>query len=261
MPEEINRVLTDHLSTLLCCPTEQAVCNLQAEGFSNFLNDGKLIPFPETVTFRQDMSALLSNPLVVNMGDVMYDSYLLCQEIAGHRSNIQEKLGLSPKEYFLATVHREENTNGSPRLGLILEAFSRLGRHLPIIWPLHPRTRKFLEATSLGLNLDESQVKIIAPVGYFDMLALGKGAAAILTDSGGVQKEAFFAGVPCLTLRQETEWVETVATGHNVLVGTDPEAIVFQALKTGNLQKTSEPYGRGDAADRILSWIKYLSSI
>jgi UDP-GlcNAc3NAcA epimerase len=259
MPEEINRVLTDHLSTLLCCPTEQAVSNLKAEGFSNILYDGKLVPFPETLAPLPEAGPARWRPMVVNMGDVMYDAYLLCQEIAARRSNILEKLALSPQGYFLATVHREENTNGSQRLGRILEAFSRLGQHLPVIWPLHPRTRKVLEATGLGRKLNESLVKLIAPVGYFDMLILAKGAAAILTDSGGVQKEAFFARVPCLTLRQETEWVETVSTGYNVLVGTDPEAIVSQALNSRRPQAAAEPYGRGDAAGRILAWLRYLS--
>jgi UDP-N-acetylglucosamine 2-epimerase len=259
MPEEINRVVTDHLSMALCCPTEQAVINLKAEGFARILYDGKLAPFPGHLDADVLSESKTGGPLVINTGDVMYDAYLLCQEIADRKSTITAELDLSPQQYFLATVHREENTNGAGRLFDLAEAFCRLSERLPVIWPLHPRTRKALEANRLLDRLKRFPVKLLAPVGYFDILALGKGAAAILTDSGGLQKEAFFAGVPCLTLRGETEWVETLAAGYNVLVGTDPEVIVNQALNLKRPEGKPEPYGQGDAAHRIIAWLERIN--
>jgi len=256
MPEEINRVVTDHLSTLLCCPTQQGVINLKAEGFANIIHDGRLVPLPEGVTPGPITASTPSGAIVANTGDVMYDAYLICQDIAGRESTILSKLKLSPQQYFLATVHREENTNGIGKLAGIVQAFCRLSKYLPLVWPLHPRTRKVLESTGLGQKLHHAPVQLVPPVGYFDMIALGKGAAAILTDSGGLQKEAFFARVPCLTLRSETEWVETIVTGCNVLVGTDPETIVTSALNTRIIQESVEPYGRGDSAHRIIGLLK-----
>ncbi len=258
IPEEINRVLTDHVSTLLCCPTETAVANLRAEGFGHIANAGRLLSDQEAENLAGPNPA--AAPLVVNTGDVMYDAYLLGQDLASRHSKIVEQLGLAPRAFFLATVHRAENTDDPRALARILEAFMELSRRHPLIWPLHPRTRQALAATGLAARLTEAPlVKLLAPVGYFDMLALERQAAVILTDSGGVQKEAWFAGTPCVTLRTETEWVETVAAGLNILAGTDPESIIAAALQPRKRQVETQPYGTGDAAGKILKGISGLA--
>ncbi len=225
MPEEINRVLTDHVSDLLFCPTRTAVENLRREG----ITEG-----------------------VYLVGDVMYDAALQYLELAEKKSCILEHLGLEPRGYALATVHRAENADNPERLQAIfagLEAVARAG--LPVILPLHPRTRKQAEA----LGLRPNSIRVLEPVSYLDMLVLEKNARVILTDSGGVQKEAFFFRVPCVTLREETEWVETLASGWNVLVGCDPERIVRAALAAQPGTESAWPYGEGKAAVRIVNFM------
>jgi UDP-N-acetylglucosamine 2-epimerase (non-hydrolysing) len=222
MPEEINRVLADHISDLLFCPTETSVGNLKREGIT------------EGVSL---------------VGDVMYDAVLMYLELAEQKSRILEHLRLSPKSYALATVHRAENTDDPERLKIIFQGLQALvGKGLSVVFPIHPRTRKKVEA--LGLSLDG--LAILDPVSYLDMLVLEKNARVILTDSGGVQKEAFFFRVPCVTLREETEWVETVETGWNTLAGCDPERVLraVQDVKPGN--EGTKPYGDGQAAERIV---------
>lgn len=222
IPEEINRVLTDHVSDLLFCPTETAVKNLEREGITKG---------------------------VYLVGDVMYDAALQYLALAERKSCILERLGLEPKSYALATVHRAENTDDPERLRAIfagLEGVARAG--LPVVLPLHPRTRKAAEALGLSLN----SVRVLEPVSYLDMLLLEKNARVILTDSGGVQKEAFFFRVPCVTLREETEWVETVEAGWNVLVGWDPGRITQAALEAWPGVESAWPYGDGRAAERIV---------
>ncbi|MEM2001807.1 MAG: UDP-N-acetylglucosamine 2-epimerase (non-hydrolyzing) [Candidatus Methanomethylicaceae archaeon] len=223
MAEEINRVLTDHISDLLFCPTQTAVENLRREGITQG---------------------------VYLVGDVMYDAALQYLALAEQKSRILERLGLRPKEYALATVHRAENADDPQRLRAIfagLEAIAQTG--LPVILPLHPRTRKQAEA----LGLSPNGVRVLEPVSYLDMLLLEKNARVILTDSGGVQKEAFFFRVPCVTLREETEWVETVEAGWNVVVGANRERIVG-AVNRGSLgQRTqADIFGYGRAAERIV---------
>jgi len=252
MPEEINRVLTDHVSTLLFCPTKTAVENLRREGFTNILNEGELIPYP-------------SNPypvslgfLVINVGDIMYDAVLMYLELAEKKSTIKDDLGLRPKGYALATVHRAENTDDPQRLWQIFEGLARIAQEgLPVIAPLHPRTRKALFRLSAPSFPDSSAplLKIIGPVSYLDMLVLEKNALVILTDSGGVQKEAFFFRVPCITLREETEWVETVEAGWNTLVGCDPERVVRVAMEARPMAESSWSYGDGRAVKRILNFV------
>jgi len=223
MPEEINRVLTDHVSTKLFAPTNTAVQNLSAEGI---LGRG-----------------------VQNVGDVMYDAALHYGEKAEQNSQILEQLALTSKSYVLATLHRQENVDDLIRLGNILQGFA--ASKLPIVMPLHPRTRKRLN--EFGLSLPTS-VKVIDPLGYLDMVKLEKHAALIATDSGGVQKEAYFHGVPCITLRDETEWVELVEIGVNRLVGADAEKIsasLSGSLNGGNFQETI--YGQGDAGSKIVA--------
>jgi UDP-GlcNAc3NAcA epimerase len=220
MPEEINRVLTDHASEKLFAPTETAVGNLAAEGISGIK--------------------------VSNVGDVMYDAALYYGDRAEHTSKILDRLGLAPKSYVLATLHRQENVDDRKRVAGILRGFASSDR--VIVLPLHPRTRKRLQ--EFGLDIP-AQVKTIDPVGYLDMVMLEKHAAVVATDSGGVQKESYFHKVPCITLRDETEWVELVNVGANHLVGADAGRIA-SALAAGNECKDwPQLYGNGEAGTMI----------
>jgi UDP-N-acetylglucosamine 2-epimerase len=226
MPEEHNRVLTDHCSDLLFCPTQTAVKNLTNEGVTQGVH---------------------------LVGDTMYDAVLEFAEIARQRSTILADLNLEPKRYLLATVHRPYNTDAPENLQAILSALGEIGE--TVVFPVHPRTRKMMK--SFNLNSKIENLKLIEPVGYLDMLVLEQNARLILTDSGGMQKEAYFFGVPCITLRPETEWVETVEAGWNVVVGVD------RARITGLMQSFVPPnehpllYGEGHAAKEI---VKVLSS-
>lgn len=271
MPEEINRVLTDHVSDLLFCPTEAAVSNLRSEGLTNIVNNGQLVPDSvDGLLFSTDRS-----PVVINIGDVMYDSLLYNCKLAEKRSKIFDRLCLKckepdkPNDYALATVHRPSNTDDLKHLQSIFEALDEIAQDgLQVIIPLHPRTRKQLQAlpglttvanSSSPMNytnsINPTDLIIIEPVSYLDMLLLEKNAKLILTDSGGVQKEAFILQVPCITLREETEWTETVETGWNVLTGADKEKILKAANMFWSLrpvESQGEPYGDGQAAERIV---------
>lgn len=240
MPEEINRVIVDHVSSFLFCPTENAVRNLENEG----IVDGPIT--------------------VVHVGDVMYDSALHSVEIAKQKSGILRQLGLltgdrpsSSMDYALVTLHRAENTDDPQRLRSIFKALDEVSQGMMVIFPLHPRTKKTKEA--LGIKEKGKSLRLIGPVSYFDMLLLERNARVILTDSGGVQKEAFWFGVPCVTLREETEWVETVKSGWNRLVGADPHEIVkavHEALKprrSALANKGEGIYGDGNAGDKIIT--------
>jgi UDP-GlcNAc3NAcA epimerase len=223
MPEEINRVLTDHVSDLLFCPTKTAVENLTREGISRGVH---------------------------HVGDVMYDAALTFGEIARRESNILEQLGLKAKGYYLATVHRAENTDDRGRLSGILEGLGELARQLPVVFPVHPRTRKCIQ--NQGLLADSDGIRMIEPVSFLDMIRLEQEAMVILTDSGGVQKEAYFHGVPCVTLRDETEWVETVEAGWNRIAGADGRTIA-EASHASHRGRTITEYGDGRAACSILA--------
>jgi UDP-N-acetylglucosamine 2-epimerase len=245
MPEEINRILTDHVSDFLCCPTETAVGNLRREGFTNILNDGHLF----SLSFRLSLPREV-RPIVANVGDIMYDAALMYLSLAEQKSTILAQLTVQPKEYFLATIHRAENTDNQERLSAIFEGLALLaGKGLRVIIPLHPRTRHALSFTPYASS---PNLCLIDPVSYLDMLVLEKNARVILTDSGGVQKEAFFFRVPCLTLREETEWVETIKAGWNVLVGCDPNKIVQGALNAKEGTESACPYGDGHAGERMV---------
>lgn len=221
MPEEINRVLTDHVSSKLFAPTDTAVKNLAAEG--------------------------IEGDCVHNVGDVMFDAALYYNDKAEQTSRILEQLGLTSKGYVLATLHRQENVDDRTRLARILQGFAASDKI--VVMPLHPRTCKRLQ--EFGLNLPSS-VKVIEPVGYLDMVMLEKHAALIATDSGGVQKEAYFHRVPCLTLRDETEWVELVEAGANRLVGADAEKIASSLVELHDAECFGTPlYGQGDAGRLI----------
>jgi UDP-GlcNAc3NAcA epimerase len=201
MPEEINRVVTDHLSTLLLCPAETAAGHLAAEGIDRGVHV---------------------------VGDVMRDvlEWAIHDGTSGRPSDVLRRLELDEGSYLVATIHRSENTDDPARLSEILGALNQL--HEPVIFPVHPRTRRAMGA---GDWRPARHVRPIEPLGYLDMVALSASARLILTDSGGLQKEAYWLGVPCLTLRDETEWTETVATGWNMLVGADAERIV-EAVST-----------------------------
>jgi len=234
MPEEHNRVLTDHCSDLLFCPTQTAVDNLTREG----INRG-----------------------VHLVGDTMYDAVLEFSEVAQRRSSILQDLKVDPKRYFLATIHRPYNTDKPERLKSIISALLKLNE--PVIFPVHPRTRKKiakLEGISGLLSL-HSNLHLIEPVGYLEMLVLEQNARMILTDSGGIQKEAYFFGVPCITLRPETEWVETVQAGWNILAGKELEYIV-RAVRTF-IPPASRPmlFGDGQAAARCMALMNNESSL
>jgi len=229
MPEEHNRVLTDHIADLLFCPTPTAVDNLRNEGITRGVH---------------------------LVGDTMYDAVLQFAGVARQRSTILARLGLRPRGYLLATVHRPANTDEPANLRNILAAFAALAE--PVIFPVHPRTRKKIEELGLGAGGGAgTNPRLIEPVGYLDMLMLEQNARLILTDSGGIQKEAYWLGVPCVTLRTETEWVETVAAGWNVVVGADRARIVEAANRSTWPKKQSLIFGNGDAA---LTIVRLLSS-
>jgi UDP-GlcNAc3NAcA epimerase len=224
MPEETNRILSDRASQLLLCSTTAAVENLRREG----LTEGVRL-----------------------VGDVMYDSLLHYQEVARRQCSVAS-FGVFPREYALLTLHRAENTDDAARLRAILAAANSIARSFPMLLPLHPRTRAAIER--LGDFSPSAGLKFCGPVSYFEMLVLEANARTILTDSGGVQKEAFFHRVPCITLRDETEWVETVELGWNVLCGADPERILgaWNAIDQEHLRRDAAPYGDGHAADHVV---------
>lgn len=228
MPEEINRVLTDHVSDFLFVPTDTALGNLANEG--------------------------IVGDKVRLVGDVMYDAAKHYSGKAEKQSEILKDLALEPGDYVLTTIHRAESTDDVQRLRAIFEALDHVSREIPVVLPLHPRTRQALDQAGI---LDNARriLRLIDPVGYLDMVMLEKSARLIVTDSGGVQKEAFFHGVPCITLRTETEWVELVELGWNQLVTPDdPEAIAETIrLSMDSRGNTGSPYGNGDAAYLIAS--------
>jgi len=227
MPEEINRVLVDHCSDLLLCPTKTAVENLKIEGIKRN---------------------------VYLTGDVMVDAQRDCAKIAENKSRILADLGIKPKDYSLATIHRASNTDDPDKFRAIIEALEELG---DIVFPCHPRAEKYLRQFGLWDDLNR-RARVIKPVGYFDMLMLEKNAKKILTDSGGVQKEAYLLGIPCITLRDETEWVETVADGWNVLVGSSREKIVQLARHFEPSQERHDVFGKGDASIKTAELIEKL---
>ena len=252
MPEETNRVIADHVSDILLCPSDDAINNLCREGFGNYVDH-------ESLMSGGDVDVSIDFPVITNVGDVMYDALLMSLDVAAEQSRIMDRLSLEPKEYLVATVHRAENTDDLDRLGQIFNALAELSRRTRVVVPLHPRTRKAIEANHPQLNVDLSGVEIVHPLDYLDMVWLTKNASAVLTDSGGVQKECYWLEVPCITLRDETEWDQTVACGANVLAGADRERIINAVRLPA--QPTSLPlaYGDGRSAQKILDILMGIS--
>lgn len=235
MPEEINRIVADHVSDLLFAPTEAAVNNLINEG--------------------------VSAERIFHVGDVMFDAAIFYGEKAERQSKILEILGLESGGYILSTVHRAYNTDVPERLKAIFNALSKIGEDIKVVIPLHPRTKAALLREGIFEEVSK-RIKVIEPVGYLDMIKLEKNAKLIVTDSGGVQKEAFFYKVPCVTLRDETEWVELVNLRWNYLVPPDSERFIEESIiKALNAPHglDAHPYGDGKAAEKIVEVLrKYL---
>ena len=236
MPEEINRVLTDHSSQMLCAPTSLSMENLKREGI-------------------EEDKILLS-------GDTMYDA-ILRHEADVEMSNIVEEIGLTEKKYAVLTVHRAENVDDPERLSRIISAITKLSE-LTIIFPVHPRTQKKLRSANPKIDVKRApNVILTQPLGYFDMLFLMKHSSVVLTDSGGMQKEAFLFGVPCVTMRDTTEWMETVELRANTLVEAETERILFETRRIleekgikRRLESLPNPYGDGKASQKIVDDLK-----
>jgi UDP-N-acetylglucosamine 2-epimerase (non-hydrolysing) len=222
MPEEINRVLTDHASDLLFPPSESAADTLRQEGITEGVH---------------------------MVGDVMYDAILWAQDVAATESDVLEHVGIEEGEYTLSTVHRASNTDDPDRLESIVEGLSNAP--LPIVLPVHPRTENRLREHGLW-DQAASEIEVIDPVGYLDFVRLIDGSERIATDSGGVQKEAFYLDTPCVTMRDETEWIETVESGWNILVGANQEAIERELRTNRDLSEKPAPYGDGTAAKQVV---------
>lgn len=226
MPEEVNRIVADHLSEMLFVPTQEAARNLRQEG--------------------------VDKAKIHHVGDVMYDAALYFAERSDAMSAVLRSLALHSGQFALATIHRAENTDDPQRLRVIVTALAGLSLRMPVIWPVHPRTREAMQRLDITPS-KACDLRMISPVGYLDMIQLEKNSAVIVTDSGGVQKEAFFYRVPCVTLRDETEWVESVALGWNRLcspVDSDHVVEVITAAR-GTGGSAGTPYGEGDAAERV----------
>ncbi len=231
MAEEINRIMTDHISQLHFCSTTTAMHNLRAEGIRDH---------------------------VYRIGDVMMDVLAQSTPLADQRSTILSDLHIAPRTYSLLTIHRAENTDSKERLQSLLNALIRTGNKM--IFPVHPRTEKQIKKYGMMTKIKKSSIHMINPVGYLDMIQLEQQAQHIITDSGGIQKEAYFLKVPCITLRTETEWVETVNSGWNTLVDASADAL-RQALYKRTPRRRQYPYyGSGNAATLILKHVvKYLN--
>lgn len=226
MPEEINRIVSDHVATLLFAPTEVAVRNLANEG--------------------------ITGAKVVRSGDVMYDASLFYSRRAGGQA--LQRFGLEPRNYFLATIHRQENVDDPQRLSVIVQALAKCAESMPVLLPIHPRTRNKLADGGLLASLPSDRLRLVDPVGYLDMVQLEEHARVVLTDSGGVQKEAYFFGVPCVTIRGETEWVELVECGANRLAPPESVDTIVDAAMAAATQALSVPaglYGDGRSAEAI----------
>lgn len=223
MPEEINRIVTDHISDILFTPTQTAVNNLKQEGITKG---------------------------VFNVGDVMYDSLLYFLDISNKKSKIMEKYGLKPRGYYFATIHRAENTDNKNKLTNIVNCLININE--PLVFPIHPRTLKKLKDYHIYSKLKTApNILLTDALGYLDSIQLMKNAKKIITDSGGIQKEAYMLDVPCITLREETEWIETVQSGWNILTGTDAEKIINAIDHFNPYTKKLNLFGDGKASLKV----------
>ena len=227
MPEELNRIVVDHLSSLLFAPMDTAVANLAREGIAEGVHQ---------------------------VGDVMYDANVQLAPLARERSAALVAAGVEPGEYLLLTLHRQANVEGAT-LRRIVDGLARLTE--PVVFPAHPRTRVALDEHGIDVP---AHIRILPAAGYIDFAALASQARVVVTDSGGVQKEAYWYGVPCVTLRENTEWVETVEAGWNVLVGSDPEAVVSAVAEAKRPAEHPTLYGDGHAAGRIADLVSTMVS-
>ena len=250
MPEEINRIVCDHCSTLLFTPTKAGLENLKREGVS--IEEG------DPSTGSGSAKPTIDNPKVYHCGDIMYDNSLHFASIAEEKTDIIKRLALNDKSYILATIHRDTNTDYPERLSAIFRSIIKLSEECQVVLPLHPRTAKLLKT-----NLDETlqkhifscqNIKLIPPVSFLEMIALERHALLVMTDSGGVQKEAYFFKKPCIILRPETEWVEIVETGNAVLADADEGRIMqaWQHFKGNPPTVFPEIFGDGHAAEFML---------
>lgn len=260
MPEEINRIVCDQLSSVLFTPTMTGMKNLMAEGFSgegmNGLMDERT-PIKSLVRFADGRGQR-----VVLSGDVMYDNSMYFSAMADVQSDIIERLGLRYRQFVLATIHRPANTDNPENLRSIFRALNDIAEQyqMDVVLPLHPRTRKMIGDLRLEIGDLSDRIRIIEPASFFEIIRLEKNAAIVMTDSGGVQKEAFFYGTPCVILRPETEWVEIVEAGAGILADADYERIMaaYEALVNKPVQFPAL-FGDGHASEKILNEIvKYL---
>lgn len=249
MPEEINRILADRISDILCCPTETAVKNLQNEGFTTdhrSPTNGSQLP---TTDHR---------PIILNTGDVMLDAALFYSTFSSEKSAIINDLELAGKDFALCTIHRAENTDDPERLSNIFKALTEFCNEMPVVLPLHPRTLKILKSSINSHFTGHQSLIVIDPVGYFDMIELLKQTRIVLTDSGGLQKEAFFFKKPCVTLRDETEWLELVEGGVNCIAGAKCEDILSACHRMFGCcpDFSGGYYGDGNCAQKIISYLQ-----
>jgi UDP-GlcNAc3NAcA epimerase len=241
MPEEINRMLTDRLSDVLCCPTETAIKNLIREGFINIISSSQ-------------QPSIDDQPIVINTGDVMLDTALYYGAFSADRSTIVRNMNLMGKDFALCTIHRAENTDDPKRLTGIFAALHDIIKEMTVVLPLHPRTRKIAASMGLLSTTNYQQLLIIEPVGYFDMIELLKQTRIVLTDSGGLQKEAYFFKKPCVTMRDETEWVELIDNSFNILAGAEKTRIIsaIQKMFSRPFDFSINLYGKGIASRCIV---------
>ena len=243
MPEEINRITCDHCSTLLFSPTNQGISNLVKEGFSTTIHS----------------KASIDHPLVFKTGDIMFDNSMYFSSIANEKQGLVEKLQLTPGEFILCTIHRDSNTDKPEHLNQIIRGLLQIQQisNQVLVLPLHPRTRKkmteLLEPAVAEELQDNSRIQVIDPAGFLDMISLESRCSMVITDSGGVQKEAFFFKKPCIILREQTEWVEIVENGNALLVGSSEEKLIeaYHQLTTKKDYTYPPFFGDGHASEEI----------
>lgn len=241
MPEEVNRIVCDQLASICFAPTQTAVDNLRHEGFMD-----------SRATFKGG-----KHRRVCNCGDVMYDNSIYFASMAHQHSSIIQDLGLTPNNFILATIHRDNNTDTPERLNAILQALTDISEqdHIPVVLPLHPRTRKIIESRPSTVNLPES-IRIVPPASFFEIIMLEQNARIVMTDSGGVQKEAFFFEKPCVILRPETEWVEIVDHGAGIIADADYQQIISAYHRlVDHPVHFPKLFGDAHAAEKILQTI------